>query len=72
MRSVRGPVSPKQDTLGDWGCDDASAPLLVLIRINLASAEFKHGDVVTQREIPMANTFSSITFRVLGSAQRFS
>ena len=43
MRSVRGPVSPKRDTLGDRGDDDASAPLLVLIEITLAPAEFKQG-----------------------------
>ena len=61
MRSVRGPVSPKQDTLGDWGGDDASAPLLVLIGINLAPAEFKQGDVVTQREIPMAKHILMLT-----------
>jgi hypothetical protein len=32
-RSVRGPLSPKQDTLGDWDG--------VLLRINLTPAEFK-------------------------------
>jgi hypothetical protein len=49
VRAVRGPISPKQDTLGDWGDDDASAPLLVFIGINLAPAEFKQGDVSTPK-----------------------
>ena len=68
VRSVRAPVSPKQDTLGDCGGDDASAPLLVLIGINLAPAEFKQGNVVTQTEIPMAKhilMLTTVTFALL-------
>jgi hypothetical protein len=62
VRSVRGPVSLKQDTLGDWGGDDASAPLLVLIGINLAPAEFKQGDESTpKREFPMTKRILMLT-----------
>jgi hypothetical protein len=35
--------------------------LLVFIGINLAPAEFKQGDVVTQREIPMAKHILMLT-----------
>ena len=59
---------PKADTLGDCGGDDASAPLLVLIGINLAPAEFKQGNVVTQTEIPMAKhilMLTTVTFALL-------
>jgi hypothetical protein len=56
-----GQSPQSQDTLGQCGGDDASAPLLVLIGINLAPAEFKQGDVVTQREIPMAKHILMLT-----------